>query len=138
MSWHKQLDSLSNIPAGNYEGYMWISNEKKPIKINQIDATQYEENNQPTNPFILEAFLYDNNTKTSVSVKHISGKYIIDLYNLNELNNDAETVDNFYIPNRLNENKLKFTEVWIPEKDSLCENFEVLKKQTVVFTGFEN
>ena len=138
MNWHHQIDHLNQIPDNNFSGYLWASDKSTPEIISKIDSSIFENNEKPAHPFIREAYLYDSVNNISISVKHVSGKYLIHQFNLNELSEDDKkniVPKSFLAHNSLGE-KLHFKEIWCPEKDDLCNNFEVLRKKAVVFSGF--
>ncbi len=139
MSWHKSLKSLNEIPDGNYQGYIWISDKETPQKITIIDVKKYEnnQNNIPENPFIREGFLYDEENEISISITHIPDKYMINMFQLKQIPQNCEIKDRTFLAHKNLHGKLCFRDIWLPEKDEICENFEVLQKMAVVFTGFE-
>lgn len=137
MHWFKQLESLTQIPGKNYEGYLWLSDKKTPGEITGVtNLTHYEQNKKPANPFIREAYLYDKNEKLSVSIKHVPGRYLINCFDLAKLSEDVKTKEKKFIAHKDLPGKLRFKEIWAAEKDENCENFDVLKKKATVFTGF--
>lgn len=133
-----KLDSLTDIPKMKYTGYVWLSNENKPTVL--IDEV-YDFGITSTNPFIVEALLCNKEEHISVMIRH-SGKYHIHKYDLSELDIDVEPEKKF-LPYRLDHTsgkqieKVTFQQTWMPEKDPLCENMEVLTMKALVFTGFE-
>jgi len=138
MSWHKGLNSLSEIPQGHYEGYFWTSDEDKPHVCSEISAEQYEINGKPAHPFIREAMLFDKETGYSISVRHLPGEYMIHQYSTFEFPAEAKAEEVYYLAQgRLGKSKLKFIELWLPEPNENCENMNVLTKKALVFAGFE-
>lgn len=140
MDWHKKLNNFKEIPQLEYEGYIWVSDAKKPeIITSEAELSKYEKNGTPTNPFILEGHLYSRSQNISVSIRHTSGKYYITQFNIAELNEKENLVDKYYLAHRNldKENQLHFQEIWLPESDKNCENMEVLTKKAVAFVGFE-
>lgn len=136
MAWHSKLNSLSQIPALTYEGYYWASDSDVPVKATSV-PTGYEINGQPANPFILEAHFYCDTENISISVRHVSGRYLISQYNLSELAED-NLVEKSYLAHRSLGGSLRFKDIWLAEPDPLCENMAVLTKKATVFKGFEN
>ena len=128
----KQLNELNNI---EFEGYVWLSDQEEPKILNNqtFDFSKYEEG---SNPFIIEALLYNKETRKSVHIMH-TGKYHISEYDLKKYT-DKNFVDVQYLPHRLEGvNKVCFKQLWVPENDENCENMPVLKMQALVFTGFD-
>jgi len=137
MRWHKKLNVLSEIPDANYQGYLWVSDETTPDTITKLIASQYEQNGKPANPFIREAFLYDPNKQISISVRHVPGRYLIDLFDLKKLPGEFELTEQKYLANRKIGSRLIFKEIWAPEPDENCEGLPVLRKKATVFCGIE-
>jgi len=153
MSWHKKLNKIKDIPPDyKYQGYFWVSDEDKPFiisgELKLSEESEFFKYKETDSPFIVEAFLFSKDENISISIRHTSGRCYINQFMLNQLEkNKKNTVDKKYIAHKsigrfLSAHKsidafLNFKEIWIPEKDQFCENMEVLKKQAVVFTGFE-
>ncbi len=127
--------NLNDIPQAKYEGYVWMSDEKKPDVLPKDD---FDFTSVPTNPFVIEALLYDRANNKSIIVRH-TGKYHIVEYDLSKLPDDAELVDVSYLPHRLgNVKQLGFKQLWIPETDKNCEGWPVLTMKAIIFVGFIN
>ncbi|MDY0215621.1 MAG: TIGR04423 family type III CRISPR-associated protein [Bacteroidales bacterium] len=130
----KRYNSIKEIPNRNYEGYVWLSNEKKPFNIpdESFDFLTVE-----ANPFVVEALLFDKNENKSIHVQH-SGEYQIFEYDLSKLEK-SNLVEKEYLPHRLKDvEKVLFKQIWLPEKDENCAGFDVLKLKAIVFSGFKN
>lgn len=129
-NWSKKLNSLSEIPQGNYEGYYWKSDCENPIIIDS-NFNYIETQN---NSFIIEGMLWDNDQNISIMIMH-TGQYHISQYNIKEL---PDTFDKYYIAHKIEGvKKLKFKQIWLPEPDPLCDGMDVLKLKAIVFTGFK-
>jgi len=127
---------INDIKSRKYEGYVWFSDHEKP-KVLHNESYDFSKHNNTENPFIIEALLYANDENISVSVKH-TGKYQIHEIDLNDLPEGADFQEIKYLPHRLNGvKKVKFKQLWLPEEDENCNNWEVLKMKALVFTGFE-
>jgi len=136
VSWYKKLDQLAEIPQGNYSGYIWLSDEDEPRTVSGVDARTYEQAGQPAHPFIREGFLYDEAAGISVTIYHTPTGYRIYQAILKQLPVECEKKDfNVLAHNRL-PGDIKFTEIWQPEPDTLCDQLPVLRKKAVLFTGF--
>jgi len=124
---------LTDIPNLNYEGYIWKSDQSNPEVYNNETI---EFNKIELNPFIIEGLLYCKANNISVHIQH-TGEYLIHVYDLNSVS-ENEKVEKRYLPHRLDGiEKVKFTQVWSPKKDELCEGMEVLKLKATIFCGFE-
>ena len=135
MEWFKKLASIKEIPDLKFEGYMWASDKDAPELIISL-PTEYESGGNPSNPFIMEAYLYCSEENTSVSVRHVSGKNMINIFYLNNIEKGSIT-EKKYIGHSKLKNDLNFCEIWQKEKDEYCCNMEVLIKKAVVFNGFQ-
>jgi len=127
---------INEIKSRKYEGYVWLSNADKPIVLpkEEFDFSTIKEND---NPFIVEALLYCKEENVSVTIRH-TGKYHINEFDLNNLQEGAVLEKVQYLPHRLdNIEKVNFKQLWLPEKDENCLNMEVLKMKALIFTGFE-
>lgn len=141
---NKKYNTISEIPERNYQGYVWLSDQKEP-KVLFDEEYDFSKHNETENPFIIEALLYAEDENISVSVKH-TGKYCIhemDLRNLPEGAVLEEYADNDnkrklqYLPHRLpGVLKVKFKQLWLPVPDENCEDWDVLKMKVLIFTGF--
>ena len=126
---------INDINAQKYEGYVWLSDAEKPIILpnSEFEFSKYTEQ---SNPFIIEALLFDKVNNKSIHIAH-TGKYHINEYDLKRYT-DENLVDVQYLPHRLKDiNKVCFKQLWLPEKDENCNGFEVLKMKALIFTGFD-
>lgn len=126
---------IDKIPEAVYQGYYWMSDRDKPTTLinknfsNQLDAS--------INPFIIEAQLYDESTRTSISVKYVDGKYVANSYQLPEKIEQEEYTKQIYTAHRLEGvSHLCFYRHWVEEPDELCEDMQVLKPKELIFAGF--
>lgn len=138
MAWHKQLKSLKEIPDKDFNGYLWLSDESIPKNIKNVSIQAYEEDGNPTHPFIREAYLFNEEEQISVSVQHIPGRYLIHLFDLKELPANCEITEQKILAHKQLGKKLIFKEIWIPEEDVLCMKWPVLTKKVSVFCGIES
>lgn len=127
-----KIDHLDGIPNGNYVGYYWLSDHETPQMINgNFECPEL------INNFIIEAMLWDETNKKSIMITH-TGKYNIHEYDMTELGNVGSFECKSYMPHRLiGVKKVKFKQLWIPEPDPLCCNFDVLALKAHIFVGFE-
>ncbi len=127
---------MRQINIANCQGYVWVSDKRQPdVYINQRCELNLGEN---TNPFILEAQLYDCVNRYSYSIKYIDGEYIEKEYKYSVLDEEKNIPDIKYLPNRMPGVKhLKFKQVWREVIDPLCEKMPVLQPAELIFIGFE-
>ncbi len=127
---------LSSVPTRKYVGYIWMSDKEDQTVLKQ--PTEFNFLNIGINHFVQEALLYSEDEKISVMVRH-TGEYQITEFNLEEMLNNSTVIceEKEYFPHRLNGvEKVKITQVWIPEKDENCAGMEVLQLKAHIFTGF--
>lgn len=132
MIWNKKIDKLADLNLKGFQGYLWASDKNKPEKT--TDLTKFIENQ---NPFIIEAAFYNQEEEKSISIKHFSGNYMINSFDLKLLTPNIEIKKIEFLANKNIGKKLKYKEIWIPEKEENCQGFEVLQKKAVVFIGIE-
>ena len=132
-------NKINGIPAGFYEGYVWMSDAVSPIVI--AGDTKAFELDPTLNPFIIEARLYDRLHRLSYSVKYVDGNYLAFCYDLNGIASDSsvEIQPKSYYPNRMpGVEKLYFLRFWRAQRDPLSLNMEVLQPAETVFVGFKD
>jgi CRISPR type III-associated protein (TIGR04423 family) len=126
--------SLETLPDLNYQGFIWLSDADKPIV---LQNEPFDLSKIKTNPFIIEALLFNAEKEISIHIQH-TGNYQITEYHFNRFDN-AEVVDNEYLPHRLDGvSKVKFKQIWISRPDENCAGMEVLNLKAIVFCGFKN
>lgn len=127
---------METIKIDKCEGYLWWSDQQQPEVYHQealdkcLDETK--------NPFVVEGQLYDTNEKKSYSIKYVDGKYLINIYKVED--KDISNPDNetkCYLSNRMGDRWLKFLRYWEPKEDPNCEGMKVLKLTKNVFVGFK-
>lgn len=126
--------NLNEIPKIAFEGYVWKSDESSPkVLQNQV----YDFQSILKNPFIIEALLYSKENNISIHIQH-TGIYQIAEYDLNALKEkEAVFEKKEYLPHRLKDvSNVNFQQVWMEEKDLLCEGMPVLKLKAIIFCGF--
>lgn len=131
---------IDKIAKRIYSGYIWMSDEDAPCR---IDNEAYENALETgTVPFIIEAQLYDEEQKVSISVKYVDGQYIANEYSDVDAAcaNDKDVKLRTFIGNsRLGEYKLQFLQYWQEEEDveNLRCGMKELRPGKLVFIGFE-
>jgi len=137
------ISKLDDIPDYAYNGYIWESDQDKPIILNN---QTHDFSQTKLNPFIIEAYLYAGQNRQSIAIKHIDGDYFISKIDLTDFDLENLPEDEFtthtYLtdPAIFNQNKnfkyINFIEYFSPDKDELCLNLNVLTPAWIAFTGF--
>lgn len=130
---------LSDIDKkAKYEGYIWMSDATQPTVLNKepisIDLSD------GTNPFVIEAELFDEINNISYSVRFVDGQTKVRKFEVDELKLFGEQTLS-YVSHRIGDGiKLKFYRKWKKEldPDNLCEGMETLVPSDFVFIGFDN
>ena len=152
-------NTSNNIERGNYEGYLWFSDADAPVVLDgeelavdfdQVLTIEGKDYDLPSKKvFIVEAQLFDNNSKISYSVKYVDGKHLVKRYEVDKkylekqneidaLSDNPEKPDyKQYYGNRL-KRWLKFLQYWKLQKDSFCCGMETWIPKQLVFVGFNN
>ena len=122
---------LSSIPKGNYEGYVWMSDQDKPEILNGQDIPRHIGGQS----FIQEALLWDADKGRSVHVRHV-GQIQVVCYDLKDKHLNDEVS---FLSHRMGDHKrLMFKRTWEEEKDPACADMEVLVPGELIFVGFGN
>lgn len=125
----------------NCHGYIWYSDKNTPEVIYNIDYELPGFEND-SNPFIVEGQLYGTveGKKVSYSIKYIDGKYLVQKYDVSQLEKDKIICEpHSYLPNRMEDKGVKtlhFREYWREVEDELCEGMSTLQPAEFVFVGF--
>jgi CRISPR type III-associated protein (TIGR04423 family) len=138
---HTVIRSLEQIPAGQYTGYLWISDEATPRILEGEplpDLRLFVSEERPANPFLLEAQLFDATTHYSIAIRHLDGQYRIDAINWNESGDGETREESFIAHSAFGARQLRLRTAWIPKSDPLCENFAVLTPAWCGFVGFKD
>jgi len=123
-----------------YEGYIWKSDQTQPQVLlgKEFDI---ESINDGLNPFVIEGQLWDAENGISISIRNVDGKHIVNCYQVaprDLLGTSTVNVEQ-YIPHRMEGvGRLRFLRYWKAEKDEMCEDFETLRPEKLVFVGFDN
>lgn len=134
----KTYNNLQKIPDFDFQGYVWYSDKEEPEVL--VSARKFDFSTVGTNPFIQEALLFCEDTKTSVMIRH-TGSYQISEFDLKKLEQQGAVLseEKQYYPHRLgfNDKKVCIQQLWLPEPDTNCEGMEVLTLKAHIFTGFK-
>lgn len=134
-------ETIKIVPAGKYEGYIWMSNKPEPEVVHTDTVHEAVELTEGENPFIIEAQLLDRSAQKSYSIRFADGKYVSLCYDLKKLHEmeDVEVTHHKYVANRMgDENWIHFLEYWHPQPDPNCAKMKVLQPVEFVFTGFND
>lgn len=127
----KILESIEQIPQGNYIGYYWYSGAKEPVLVNGFFNPAMDKDSL----YIQEAMLWDVVKKISVMLQY-THRLIITCYYLSEMDLNENCIS--YQGHRLGENKrVKFYRHWEEVPDLFCADLPVLKMKAQIFVGFE-
>lgn len=122
------------IPQGKYSGYIWDSNKKQPLVLNQVMSDKLEFS-ASDNPFVVESQLYDVEKKISYSFKYVDGKYLFMKYDMDHLIGSFVTKQ--YIASFNNApGLLVFRQYWREVLDEQC-SMNTLRPKEFVFVGFK-
>lgn len=122
------------IPQGKYSGYIWDSNKKQPLVLNQVMSDKLEFS-ASDNPFVVESQLYDVEKKISYSFKYVDGKYLFMKYEMDHLIGSFVTKQ--YIASFNNApGLLVFRQYWREELDEQC-SMNTLRPKEFIFVGFK-
>lgn len=145
---------MHTIEKAKYEGYLWWSDNKKPIVYygNDVLSLQFDDKD---NPFIIEGNLWDSESRISIYIKYVDGKHIIrrtsvtkdELNGINDCSlevNDiscpliATTIKEFIAHRIPSVRKLRFLQYWetVADKENMCEGMVALQPSKIVFIGF--
>lgn len=157
----KYIGNINNLEqidkSKNYVGYYWMSDSSTPKKIegnleNESPFTTIEED---ANPYIVEANLYCDESKSfSISIKNTGEKPIVTQIMVSKDDEgDGTTIkieDQDYIAHRLTGvKKVCFKQAWIAKPDFYCagkkdetgkitnHGMQVLQPAWRAFVGFE-
>lgn len=131
--------NINEIPVhSHYEGYVWWSNCKQPHVYKDL-----KEINLPTaessNPFVIEANLFDKRDKVSYTIKFLDGVHHAYRFDMKELKNlQMESKEKMYFSDIKGVEHLYFQKFWEEKEDPFCENQKVLQPAMIVFTGFQS
>ena len=129
---------VCSIPEGNYQGYIWLSDNKKE------DVTVLDGGPCPgfsldpnKNPFIVEGNFYDKDKDVSYAVRYTDGNYIAYEYDCKQFDGDIQLekmVPVFTLNNGCR--GLLFARIWVEKDDPYCLGFPCLEASDLVFVGF--
>lgn len=122
-----------------YEGYIWLSDQTQP-KVLKDEELDIERLKDYINPFVIEGQLWNAADGISISIRCVDGKLIINEHHVidEDLDGSSTVTLERYIPHHIKGVKrLRFLRYWKAEEDELCEHFEALRPEKLVFVGFE-
>ena len=138
---------MKQIEAAKYEGYLWYSNEKKPMVFDGSEPVPEMNLDEEKNPFIIEGNLWDEDGRNSIMIRYVDGEYIVRRTKVKEeelsraysqaYESGSPTLKK-YLAHRIEGVKcLCFLQYWQAEPDDMCEKMCVLRPSKLVFIGFD-
>lgn len=116
----------------NYEGYLWYSNDKKPVQRTSISKDDFR-----LLPFIIEGNLFSKEKGISISITYRDGEYFIYSVDLKNLKEDQITNQEFIAHDLVGIEKIKMLQYWEEsEPDELLAGMKTLTPSWRAFTGF--
>ena len=141
---------MKQIEAAKYEGYLWYSNEKKPMVFDGSEPVPEMNLDEEKNPFIIEGNLWDEDGRNSIMIRYVEGEYIVRRTKVKEEELKASSRASSqayesgsptlkkYLAHRIEGVKcLCFLQYWQAESDKMCEGMQVLRPSKLVFIGFD-
>lgn len=144
---------MEQIEAAKYVGYLWYSNEKKPMAFDGSEPVPEMNLDEEKNPFIIEGNLWDEDGRNSIMIRYVDGEYIVRRTKVKEEELKASsraysqayesgspiaTTLKKYLAHRIEGVKcLCFLQYWQAEPDDMCEKMCVLRPSKLVFIGFD-
>ena len=123
--------NLQDIKNRHYEGYLWYSDQERPLLVNG-NVTLPKGNN----PYIQEGMLWCKEEQISIMIRH-TGRYQIGEFDLNELEKKGAKLEpEQYLAHKLDFSELKFYQLWELEEDPLCAGYQTYKQKAIIFAGF--
>lgn len=130
-----QRIKIEDIPThGKYDGYVWMSNATDPIVLR---GEMLPGCILGTNPFVVEAQLYDSEKNTSYSIRQAGNETICSKIDLSTAKGDNDKKSYLSSGNSLKGLRLLFLNVWEERTDESCLNMKSLRFITQAFVGFE-
>jgi CRISPR type III-associated protein (TIGR04423 family) len=125
-------EAKKRIPAGNYEGYLWFSDEQAPHIFHPTDDFT-DDFSAKAIPFVVEGWLYDRANAVSYAIRYLDGKYLRTAYHLSA--SEERSIE--YVAHDLKGVKtFRVVEHWAPEEDPYCAGMSVLRHAWTAFAGF--
>ncbi len=128
---------LKKLVKDRFEGYYWLSNEDQPILL-KGHLDDFKSSLDALVPFIVEANLFDDKEKLSISLKHVEGDYHITKVNLKKIGKDFQLSQEESFKSIEGFKDIKVVHLWKAEEDELLEGMSVMMPLMTVFTGFKN
>lgn len=126
---------METIEKAPYEGYIWRSNQQKPLVITP-DKPYGVDLRDTDNPFVVEGNLWNETSNVSIMIKYVDGKYIVRRTVVTDECRKNATEKEFIAHRIDGVKKLKFLQYWVETVDALCEGMTTLRPGKLVFVGF--
>ena len=133
----KRIDIKEIDFAKSYEGYLWYSDKSTPSMLGKDKKISMD---SFTNlPFIVEGYLYDSESQTSLKIRHVDGEYLIHQALLGGYSR-KEFSEKSFVTQKIDGKAIfiKAVQHWEETIDPLCEDMVVLKPSWIAFTGFDH
>ena len=130
--------TIHDIPRDKYEGYLWYSNSPQPSVFNGEEEMDVEVR---PDAFIIEGLLWCPKRRMSYKIIYHDGQQLVRGYQVSDadLEGKGDVTSEEFVSHRIpGMSRLSFIRYWLPERDELCEDFDVLIPRQLVFVGFNN
>jgi len=111
----------------DYDGYVQFSHREIDLQKDIFPKKEDLDSDDTKNGFIYEAHFCKDDE--SIAIRQINGEWVVSIEKISNAHTEI-----FHGIEKL---KVKMAQIWATKKDKLCEDFEVLQLQKVVFAGFE-
>jgi len=135
-----KINEIEAIPSRNYEGYLWYSDEERPMYIGEKDKI-FDKEYLTTYPFVVEGALYSIEENKSLTIRCLEGKYYIHEIDFNILEQNKKSyrkIPHEWLVAKDVNRKVLMWEVWTLDKDPLCANMPSFRAAFWAFKGFIN
>ena len=131
------MNKITEIPAYQYEGYLWYSDEERPVFIS--DSRPFKKEDLSGHPFVVEGALFSKDKNISITIRNLDGKYLIHQFDLNDITPETyQTIDHEWFVAKDQARKAQMVEVWQLEEDEheLCAKMPSFRPAFWIFKGF--
>lgn len=130
---------INEIPRDHaFEGYLWLSNAKEPIILENQPIPENLIFSDQTNPFIVEAELWDITKSKSYAIHQAGNETVVNTFDVKPEdfnNNDIDEV--VYASHRMGNRHLHFLEYWEARPNEATLGMPTLVMTKRVFVGFK-
>jgi CRISPR type III-associated protein (TIGR04423 family) len=135
---HKAI-TLADIPVDVvFDGYFWVSNDKKPktMRAERVDMTLFQKL-----PFVVEGNLWSEERSLSIQIRNVDGEYLINQFDLSNSDPDQDKLldEKEYLAHDLDGvGKFRVVEAWKEHRDEMLAGMVTLVPAWTAFKGFVN